>query len=80
MATGIILAGGASTRMPGDKAFMDVGGRRVIDIQLEAIDGLFTETLIVGNAERMEGLSVYRGEVSAWSRSRFARRGPWAGY
>ncbi|MBU4386598.1 MAG: molybdenum cofactor guanylyltransferase [Actinobacteria bacterium] len=61
MATGIILAGGASTRMPGDKAFMDVGGRRVIDIQLEAIDGLFTETLIVGNAERMEGLSVYRG-------------------
>ncbi len=61
MATGIILAGGASVRMPGDKAFMEVGGRRVIDIQLQVTGGLFTETLIVGNAGRMESLSVYRG-------------------
>jgi molybdenum cofactor guanylyltransferase len=60
MATGIILAGGAGTRMPGDKAFMEVGGRRVIDIQLEVTSGLFTETLVVGNAERIEALSVYR--------------------
>jgi len=59
MATGIILAGGESRRMPGDKAFMEVAGRRVIDIQLEVIDGLFKEILIVGNAERMEHLSVY---------------------
>ena len=61
MATGIILAGGASTRMPGDKAFMEVGGRRVIDIQLEVTESLFEETLIVGNAERVDSLSVYRG-------------------
>lgn len=60
MATGIILAGGSGTRMPGDKAFMEVGGRRVIDIELEVTSGLFTETLIVGNAQRIEALSVYR--------------------
>jgi len=59
MATGIILAGGQSRRMPGDKAFMEVAGRRVIHIQLEVIEGLFEEILIVGNANRMEHLSVY---------------------
>ena len=59
MATGIILAGGQSRRMPGDKAFMEVAGRRVIDIQLEVIEGLFEEVLVVGNSDRMEHLSVY---------------------
>lgn len=56
MATGIILAGGASRRMPGDKAFMELGGRRVIDIQLEVMSGLFEEVLIIANAERMDRL------------------------
>ena len=59
MATGIILAGGASTRMPGDKAFMEVAGRRVIDIQLEVFNGLFEEVLIVTNARRLQQLLVY---------------------
>lgn len=59
MATGIILAGGESKRMPVDKAFMEVEGRRVIDIQLEVIESLFEEVLIVGNADRMEQLSVF---------------------
>jgi molybdopterin-guanine dinucleotide biosynthesis protein A len=59
MATGIILAGGASRRMPVDKAFMEVMGRRVMDIQLEELDGLFEEMLIVGNRERMAALAVY---------------------
>ncbi len=57
MATGIILAGGAGTRMPGDKAFMEVAGRRVIDIQLEILDGLFGEMLIVTNTARVEQLA-----------------------
>ena len=57
MATGIILAGGAGTRMPGDKPFMEVAGRRVIDIQLEILDGLFGETLIVTNAARVKHLA-----------------------
>jgi molybdopterin-guanine dinucleotide biosynthesis protein A len=61
MATGIILAGGESKRMPFDKAFIEMAGRRVIEIQLEVIGPLFEELLIVGNADRMERLSVYAG-------------------
>ena len=65
MATGIILAGGASRRMPGDKAFMEVGGRKVITIQLEVVAGLFDEVLIVSNSKRIERLceleSAYAG-------------------
>lgn len=60
MATGIILAGGASMRMPGDKAFMEVAGRRVIDIQLEVIEGVFERVLIVANAGRVGQLESYR--------------------
>ena len=59
MATGIILAGGASRRMPGDKAFMEVGGRRVLNIQLEVIAGLFDEVLIVSNSRRVKRLSEF---------------------
>jgi len=61
MATGIILAGGTSRRMPGDKAFMEVSGRPVISIQLEVVRGLFEEILIVCNRERIDGLSVFEG-------------------
>jgi molybdopterin-guanine dinucleotide biosynthesis protein A len=59
MATGVILAGGASRRMPGDKAFMEVAGRRVIDLQLEVMGGLFEEILIVANAGRTVSLSGF---------------------
>lgn len=59
MATGIILAGGRGTRMPGDKSFMEVAGRRVISIQLDELGGLFEEFLIVGNIERMDRLSEF---------------------
>jgi molybdopterin-guanine dinucleotide biosynthesis protein A len=59
MATGIILAGGSSTRMHADKAFMEVGGRRVIEAQLEVIDGLFEEVLIVANPGRTSRLAGY---------------------
>lgn len=45
--------------MPGDKAFMEVAGRRVIDVQVETLEGLFDQVLVVGNAERMERLKVY---------------------
>lgn len=63
MATGIVLAGGTSRRMPGDKAFMEVCGRPVIDIELDVLLPLFDEVLIVANAARLERLA------------RFARRG-----
>lgn len=60
MAAGIILAGGAGTRMPGDKAFMEVAGRRVIDTELEVIEGLFERVLIVVNAGRVGQFDSYR--------------------
>ena len=62
MASGIILAGGASTRMTGDKAFMEVAGRRVIDIQLEVLRGLFEEILVVTNRERLAWAGGYEEE------------------
>ncbi|MFH1148852.1 MAG: molybdenum cofactor guanylyltransferase [Actinomycetota bacterium] len=58
-ATLIILAGGRSRRMPGDKALMEVGGRSVIDIQLEVTAGLFEETLLVVNEGRVGALARY---------------------
>ena len=64
MATGIILAGGASRRMPADKAFMEVGGRRVIGIQLEVIEGLFEEVLIVANGGRLERLREFESAAA----------------
>jgi molybdopterin-guanine dinucleotide biosynthesis protein A len=64
MATGIILAGGASRRMPADKAFMEVGGRRVIGIQLEVIEGLFEEVLIVANVGRLERLREFESAAA----------------
>jgi len=48
--------------MPGDKAFMEVSGRRVIDIQIEVLSAVVDEILIVGNAARMEKLHVYEAE------------------
>ena len=62
MATGVILAGGPGTRMPGDKAFMEIAGRRVIDIQLELLEGAFEQLLVIGNRERMERLSAFERE------------------
>jgi len=57
MATGLILAGGASSRMPGDKAFLRFGARTVIEIQLEQMEGLFEEVLVITNTERVERLT-----------------------
>ncbi len=49
-ATGIILAGGQSTRMGRDKAFVEVGGRPLIERVLERVQQVATETIIVTNS------------------------------
>ena len=79
MATGIILAGGASTRMPGDKAFMEVAGRRVIDIQLEVLAGLFEEIILVVNAGRVAQLAAYQSEGVRVAEEPVGGRGPLGG-
>ena len=45
--TGIILAGGGNTRMGRDKAFLSVGGHRLIDRTVGTLRSLFREVIIV---------------------------------
>lgn len=47
--TGVVLAGGRSTRMGSNKALQEVGGVRIIDRLIGAIRPLFPEIAIVAN-------------------------------
>jgi molybdopterin-guanine dinucleotide biosynthesis protein A len=48
--SGVILAGGLSTRYSGEnKAFLNIGGRRIIDAIFEVYASLFHEIIIVTN-------------------------------
>ena len=52
--TGVIQAGGRSTRMGGaPKALMDVGGRRIIDRVVEVVGGVTDDLLLVTNAPEL---------------------------
>jgi molybdenum cofactor guanylyltransferase len=49
--SGVILAGGLSTRYSGEnKAFLDIGGRRIIDVIYEVFASLFHQIIIVTNS------------------------------
>lgn len=48
--TGVILSGGLNTRFDGkNKAFVSVGGRRIIDRLLDVFSDLFDEIILVTN-------------------------------
>ena len=47
--TGIVLAGGKSSRMGLNKAFIEFGGRRLIEATVGRLARLFPEVLIVAN-------------------------------
>lgn len=48
--TGVILAGGAATRLHGaEKALLDVGGASMIGMLVDLFSSLFAETLVVTN-------------------------------
>jgi molybdenum cofactor guanylyltransferase len=47
--TGIVLAGGKSSRMGVNKAFIEFGGKRLIEATVECLKALFPEVLIIAN-------------------------------
>jgi len=57
--TGLVLAGGASRRMGRDKAFLELGGKPLIEIVIERVAGVCAEVLIVaGDVQPYAGLGV----------------------
>ena len=52
--TGIILAGGKSSRLGRDKASVDVGGQRIIDRVIGALQSSCDEVLIIGDRPERE--------------------------
>ncbi|HWQ69524.1 MAG TPA: molybdenum cofactor guanylyltransferase [Patescibacteria group bacterium] len=47
--TGIVLAGGKSSRMGANKAFIEFGGKRLIEATVDCLKALFPEVLIIAN-------------------------------
>lgn len=58
--TGIILAGGKSSRMGEDKAFLKLNGKPFIECSIEAIKPLVSETMIVSNNPECDGFNLKR--------------------
>ncbi|MGH7411090.1 MAG: molybdenum cofactor guanylyltransferase [Candidatus Methylomirabilis sp.] len=49
MTTGIVLAGGKSSRMGVNKALIEFGGKRLIEAAVDRLAGLFAEVLVIAN-------------------------------
>lgn len=47
--TGVVLAGGRSTRMGTNKALLEVGGVRLIDRAVATLRAIFSEVLLIAN-------------------------------
>lgn len=72
--TGIILAGGENRRMGTDKAFLDVGGKPLIEHILAVFSDLFAKTIIVTNTP-----DRYRSYDAQVVIDAFDQRGPMTG-
>src|SRR5262245_65701091 len=51
--TGVILAGGKSSRMGQNKALMSLGGKRLVDRVVEVMRSVFDDLLMVTNTPDM---------------------------
>ena len=64
MITGIILAGGKSSRMGRDKALLPFGGKTLLEDMAQRMSGIFDETLvIVDERAKTEGLDLGAAQV-----------------
>ncbi len=69
---GFLLAGGKSSRMGADKAFLDFGGQTLLDRALTAIGGVCDRVAIVGDPARFAKYGSVVADI-------FSRCGPLAG-
>lgn len=61
-ASGVILAGGKSSRMKFNKAFAEISGQPVINIIIDKFTKLFDETIVISNEPELYehlGLAIY---------------------
>lgn len=56
--TGLVLAGGRSSRMGMDKALLRVHGHRLVDIAIDRLREVCERVLVVRGSRRIEGLQV----------------------
>ena len=57
--SGVIQAGGKSTRMGRNKAVLEIGGKRLIDRLVDGLQQIFPEVIIVANTPDLyENLGV----------------------
>jgi molybdopterin-guanine dinucleotide biosynthesis protein A len=76
-ATGVILAGGRSSRLGRDKALEEVGGKPMLQRVAEAVAYACTEVVIVGEQAGREGAPLPQG--TRWTQDREPGRGPLGG-
>ena len=78
--TGIVLAGGRSTRFGGDKLAVEVGGRPLLHLAIEAVAGVVDEVVVVVGAEMPATLLPAGLRASVFvARDAVAGQGPLAG-
>jgi molybdopterin-guanine dinucleotide biosynthesis protein A len=63
--SGVILAGGNSSRMGTDKGVMDLNGKKVVQYVIDALKPVVDDIIIIANNENYSdlGLPVYNDEI-----------------
>jgi len=72
-ATGFILAGGKSSRMGVDKAFLEVGGRTLLARALELAETVAQQVRVVGDKTKFAPFGIVVDDI-------YPERGPLGGF